>query len=71
MESPQEIYEAFNVHFATVEENIGNKIKSNESTHYLLPNRLPNLFFFSPATPEEIYTLIGDIKREKQLEKMI
>ena len=65
IESPQEICEAFNVHFATVGENIGKKIKSYELSHYLLPSRLPNSFFFSPATPEEIYTLIGDIKTRK------
>ena len=27
--------------------------------------------FFFPATPEEIYLLIGDIKTKKQLEKTI
>ena len=65
IEYPQKISEAVNVYFATVGENIGKNIKVNESAHSLLPN-LRNSFFFSPATPEEIYTLnIGDIKKKK------
>ena len=44
--------------------NIGKNIKSHESTHSLLPN-FPNSFFFFPATAEEIYSLIGNIKIKK------
>ena len=61
IDDPQKICEAFNVHFATIGEKIGKNIKSHESTPPLLHN-LPNSFFFSPATPEEIYSLIGNIK---------
>ena len=64
IDDPQIICEAFNVHFATVRENVGKNIKSHESTHSLLPN-FPNSFFFSPATAEEIYSLIGNIKLKK------
>ena len=64
IDDPQKICEAFNIHFATVGENIGESIKSHESTHSLLPN-FPNSFFFSPATTEEIYSLIGNIKIKK------
>ena len=64
IDDPQKICEAFNIHFATVGENIGKSIKSHESTHSLLPN-FPNSFFFSPATTEEIYSLIGNIKIKK------
>ena len=60
IEDSQKIWEAFNVHFAT----IGKNIKSHESTPSLLPNP-PNSFFFSPVTPEEIYSLIGNIKMKK------
>ena len=59
IEEPQKICEAF---------NIGKNIKLNESTHSLLPN-LRNSFFFSPATREEIYTLIGDIKMKKTVKE--
>ena len=61
---PRKICKAFNVHFATAGENIGRNIKLNKSTHFLFPN-LRNSFFFSPAIPEEIYTLIGDMKMKK------
>ena len=46
IDDPQKICEAFNVHFATVRENIRKNIKSRESTHPLLPN-FPNSFFLS------------------------
>ena len=45
IDDPQKICEAFNIHFATVGENIGKSIKSHESSHSLLPN-FPNSFFF-------------------------
>ena len=45
IDDPQKICVAFNVHFATVGENIGKNLKSHESTHSLLPN-FPNSFFF-------------------------
>ena len=64
IDDPQKIYKAFNVHFATIGEKIGKNIKSHESTPPLLPNS-PNSFFFSSATPEEIYSLIGNIKIKK------
>ena len=64
IDDPQKICEAFNIHFATVGGNIGKSVKSHESTHSLLPN-FPNSFFFSPATAEEIYSLIGIIKTKK------
>ena len=64
IDDPQKICEAFNVHFATVGENVGKNIKSHESIHSLLPN-FPKSFFFSPATAEEIYSLIGNIKLKK------
>ena len=64
IDDPQKICEAFNVHFATIGEKIGKNIKLLESTSPLLPNS-PNSFFFSPATPEEIYSLIGNIKIKK------
>ena len=64
IDGPQKVCKAFNVHFGTVGENIGKNIKSHESTHFLLPN-FPNLFCFSPATAEEIYSLIGNIKYKK------
>ena len=66
IDDPQKICEAFNIHFATVGENIGKSIKFHESTHSLLPN-FPNSFFFSPATTEEIYSLIGNIKIKKAI----
>ena len=53
IDDPQKICEAFNIHFATVGENIGKSIKYHESTHSPLPN-FPNSFFFSPAITEEI-----------------
>jgi len=40
------------------------KIKLPESTLSLLTNS-PKSLFFSPATPEEIYSLIGNIKIKK------
>ena len=64
IDDPQKICETFNIHFATVGENIGKSIKSHESTHSLLPN-FPNSFVFSPATAEKIYSLIGNIKIKK------
>ena len=64
IDDPQKVCEAFNVHFATIGENIGKKVKSNESTHSLLLN-FPNSFFFSPATAKEIYSLIGNMKIKK------
>ena len=64
IDDPQKICEAFNVHFATVGENIGKNITPHESTHSLFPN-FPNSFFFSPATTEEIYSPIGNTKIKK------
>ena len=66
IDDPQKICEAFNVYFATIGEKIGKNIKSHKSTLSLLPNS-PNSFFFSPATPEEIYSLIGNIKIKKEV----
>ena len=66
IDDPQKFCEVFNVHFATIGEKIGKNIKSHESTLSLLPNS-PNSFFFSPATPEEIYSLIGNIKIKKAI----
>ena len=63
IDDPQKVCEAFNVHFATVEKNIGKNVYSHESIHSL-PN-FHNSFFFSSATAEEIYSLIGNIKIKK------
>ena len=63
-DDPQKICKAFNVHFATIGEKIRKNIKSHESTPPLLPNS-PNSFFFSPATPEDVYSLISNIKIKK------
>ena len=66
IDDPQKICEAFNVHFATIGEKIGKNIKLRESNPPILPNS-PNSFFFSPATPEAIYSLIGNIKIKKAI----
>ena len=61
---PQKICEAFNIHFATIGKKIGKNFKSHDSTPFSFPNSSTSFFFF-PATPEEIYLLIGDIKTKK------
>ena len=57
IDDPQKICEAFNIHFATVGENIGKSIKSHESTHSLLPN-FPNSFFFLLLPPKRFTHLL-------------
>ena len=68
IDDPQKICEAFNIHFATIGEKIGKNIKSHDSTLFSFPNSSTSFFFF-PATPEEIYLLIGGIKPKKPVRK--
>ena len=65
IDDPQKICEAFNIHFATIGEKIGKNIKSHDPT-LLFPNSSTSFFCF-PATPEEIYLLIGGIKTKKAI----
>ena len=64
IDNPQRICKAFNIHFATIGEKIGKNIKSHDPIPFSFSNLSTSLFFF-PATLEEIYLLIGDIKTKK------
>ena len=63
IDDPQKICEAFNVHFATVRKifvKTLNLVNQPTLYHVIFPTR-----FFSPATVEEIFSLIGNIKIKK------
>ena len=61
IDDPQKFVKLLMFTLQQLGKNIGKNIKSHESTHSLGPN-FSNSFFFSPATAEEIYKLIGNIK---------
>ena len=68
IDDPQKICDAFNINFATIGKKIGKNIKSNYLTPFSFPNS-PTLFCFSPAPPEKIHLLIGDIKIKKAVKR--